>query len=55
MCKTFDSKYAFGAFSHFLSEKKLSSAFFFNENSLNIIVELFTHLIEMHKVNANEI
>ena len=42
---------------HFLIfyRKKLSPAFFFNENSLNTFVELFTPLIEMHKVNANEI
>ena len=38
----------------FLSNKTKSSIFF-NENSLNIFVELFTPLIEMHKVNANEI
>ena len=32
-----------------------NSSIFFNENSLDIFVELFTPLIEMHKVNANEI
>ena len=37
------------------SEHFLQSSIFFNENSLNIFVELFTPLIEMHKVNANEI
>ena len=34
---------------------KTKSSIFFNENSLNIFVEQFTSLIEMHKVNANEI
>ena len=28
---------------------------FFNENSHNIFVELFTPLIEIHKVNTNEV
>ena len=42
---------------HFLIflSKKTKSSIFFNENSLNIFVELFTPLIEMHKVNANKI
>ena len=42
---------------HFLIflSKKTKSSIFSNENSLNIFVELFTPLIEMHKVNANEI
>ena len=53
-CKTFDSKYAFGAFSHFLS-KNNEVQHFFNENSHNIFVELFTPLIEMQKVNTNEV
>ena len=41
---------------HFLIfyRKKTKSSIFSNENSLNIFVELFTPLIEMHKVNANE-
>ena len=38
----------------FLSKKTKSNIFFY-ENSLNIFVELLTPLIEMHKVNANEI
>ena len=39
----------------FFFSKKTKSSIFFNENSLNIFVELFTPLIERHKVNANEI
>ena len=41
---------------HFLIflSKKTKSSIFFNENSLNIFIELFTPLIEMHKVNANK-
>ena len=35
--------------------KKTKSNSFLNENSLNIFVELYTPLIEMHKVYANEI
>ena len=31
------------------------SSIFFNENSLNIFVELFTPLIEMQNVKANEV
>ena len=42
---------------HFLIflSKKTKPSIFSNENSLNIFVDLFTPLIEMHKVNANEI
>ena len=35
--------------------KKTKSGIFFNKNSLNIFVEPFTPLIEIHKVAANEI
>ena len=42
---------------HFLIfyRKITKSSIFFNENSHNIFVELFTPLIEMHKVNTNEV
>ena len=42
---------------HFLIfyQKITKSSIYFNENSHNIFVELFTPLIEMHKVNTNEV
>ena len=42
---------------HFLIfyRKITKSSIFFNENSLNIFVELFTPLIEMHNATANEV
>ena len=42
---------------HFLIfyRKITKSSIFFNKNAHNIFVELFTPVIEMHKVNTNEV